>query len=358
MDSMGNRYIRLFLPLALLILSQSQLFAQKRALCGTVEYNAVLYDQFPGQKTSEQAFENWIARKIEEHKSSHQRNADLPAIRTIPVIFHIIHSANSGVGHGVNISAEQVQSQIDVLNEDFRRLGNGYNEDPRGADIEVEFCLSLINEYNQVLPEPGIMRWSNWGPGYFSKTYMEGIIKPATSQDPSRFLNIWVAQMTPGLAGYAQFPDSSGLQGLDVDGGLADRDGVVVIPTAIGTIELGATTMNMGRTATHEIGHWLGLRHIWGDGTCTKDDYCSDTPRCSDPYFSTYPTCLHPSQCGSTRMIENYMDYSEGICMNIFTRDQKSRMDVVLAYSPNRPYSENIPTVCHPENLSELAYAP
>lgn len=359
MNSLGSTSRTLFLSMSLLFLCHMSGSSQKPVPpCGTVEYNALLELQYPVRKTREEDFEKWIARKIAERQDMKKRSVEEPVIRTIPVIFHIIHSSSQGIGNGVNISAEQVQSQLDVLNEDFRRTGNGFNDDPRGADIEIEFCLSLVNEFNQVLPEPGIMRWSNWGQGYFDRSFMEGIIKPFTSQDPTRFLNIWVAQMTPGLAGYAQFPDSSGLSGLDADGGLADRDGVVVIPTAIGTIGLGATTMNMGRTATHEIGHWLGLRHIWGDGNCTKDDYCNDTPRCSDPYYSTYPSCLRPSQCGSTRMIENYMDYSEGICKNIFTNGQKDRMDVVLANSPNRPFSEGVPTVCHPENLSNLVYSP
>lgn len=347
----------LFLILAFCI-SSSLPGQEVFSICGTVDYNNWLENKYPNQRSSEEAFEKWMLSKLNEQEIAHKREANDQVIRTIPVIFHIIYQSNQDIGQGVNISAEQVQSQIDVLNEDFRNEGNGYSTDPRGIDTKIEFCLSLIDRRDQLLEEPGVMRWSNWGDGYFDRGFVDNIIKPATSQDPTRFLNIWVVQLPPGLLGYAQFPDSSGLSGLDDDGGADDRDGVVIIPTVVGTTGLASGTLNMGRTASHEIGHWLGLRHIWGDGNCTKDDYCSDTPRCDGPYYSTAPSCLHPDQCGATRMIENYMDYSEGACMNIFTSQQKNRMDVVLTNSPNRPFSELVPTVCHPFELSTVSYTP
>ncbi|MBK8504591.1 MAG: hypothetical protein IPL46_21725 [Saprospiraceae bacterium] len=132
----------------------------------------------------------------------------------------------------------------------------------------------------------------------------------------------------------------------------------MIIPIATGTIGSVVAPYNTGRTATHEVGHWLGLRHLWGDGDCSVDDYCGDTPRCSDAFFSSFPSCFTPNQCGATRMIENYMDYSDGGCMNVFTIKQKSRMDAVLANSPNRPYSETIPTVCHPFEYAKIKHTP
>lgn len=87
---------------------------------------------------------------------------------------------------------------------------------------------------------------------------------------------------------------------------------------------------------THEVGHMFGLRHIWGDGDCSVDDFCADTPNCDSDFYAGFPTCSAPTQCGNTRQIENYMDYSDDGCMNIFTQDQKDRMLAVLMNSPRR----------------------
>ena len=89
---------------------------------------------------------------------------------------------------------------------------------------------------------------------------------------------------------------------------------------------------NLGRITTHEVGHWLGLRHIWGDGDCLADDYCNDTP----PAEAPNNTCAKNVSCNSPDMIENYMDYTTDECMNIFTQDQKIRMHTVLRNSPRR----------------------
>lgn len=329
----------------------------ERPVCRTVEYNIWLKSQFPDNVPSDDVFEGWISQKIAEQQSSNKRSAGV--IRTIPVIFHIFHNPGQGVGVGSNITASQVQSQIDVLNEDFRRTGSGYNSHPSGADAEIEFCLALEDEDGNVLPEPGILRWSNFGAGPFSRPHVDNYIKPPTSQDPSRFLNYWVVALPQYNIGYAQFPISSGLPDLSAITGLSQTDGIVVIPTATGTTGTATAPYNLGRTATHEIGHWLGLRHLWGDGNCQADDYCSDTPPCSYAYYADLPSCNKPNQCGSLRMIENYMDYSADGCMNIFTQGQKARMNAVLANSPNRPYSVGTaPTVCHPFVLANIKHHP
>jgi hypothetical protein len=327
----------------------------ERQQCGTVAYTNWLREQFPGTYPSDDLFEQWMATEIDRRKKSTKRNAET-VIRTIPVIFHIFHEPGQAVGSGSNITAAQIQSQIDALNEDFRRLGNGSNNHPVGADCRIEFCLALVNANNQWLAEPGIMRWSNWGSGPFYLGFVEANLKPPTSQDPTRFLNFWVADLRDGYIGYAQFPSGSGLPGLNPTQG-ASTDGVVVIPQATGRTGNLTFPYVLGRTAAHEIGHWLGLRHLWGDGNCTVDDYCNDTPVCYGAFYSQFPDCEQPLQCGSLRMIQNYMDYSNDGCMNLFTKDQKARMDVVLANSPRRPWSEAIPTVCHPE-LASLHHSP
>ncbi len=343
---------------ALLIIFSPPGIAQNiRPDCATVEYNSWLQEQFPGNHPSDEAFEEWIANRIEAVKKSTKRSND-PVVRTIPVIFHIFHDPGQPVGSGTNITAAQIQSQIDVLNEDFRRIGNGYNTHPAGTDCRIEFCLALVDENTQVLAEPGIKRWSNWGKGPFNLSFFDANVKPPTSQDPTKFLNFWVADLQNGYIGYAQFPSMSGLPGLNENGGSASRDGVVVIPSATGRVGTATPPYSLGRTATHEIGHWLGLRHLWGDGNCTVDDFCSDTPNCFGQFYASYPNCNTEEQCGTLRMIENYMDYSDDRCTNLFTNNQKSRMDAVLMNSPRRPWSETVPTACHPFVLANIQNAP
>jgi hypothetical protein len=121
----------------------------------------------------------------------------------------------------------------------------------------------------------------------------------------------------------------------------ANTDGVVILYSAFGSaLKPGGTGMtppyHLGRTTTHEVGHWLGLRHTWGDGDCSVDDFCDDTPLCNGPHYGCtahpVPACI----AGQRRMIENYMDYSDDGCMNIFTIDQAVRMRIVLENSPRR----------------------
>ncbi|MDT0605954.1 zinc metalloprotease [Croceitalea rosinachiae] len=270
-----------------------------------------------------------------------QTNAE-PFIYRIPVIVHVVHNGEE-VGNGPNISQAQVQSQIEVLNEDFRRISgtNGFNSD--GVDTEIEFYLATTDPNGNVLAEPGIDRYDGgriiWPTGL--STSVDSQLKPATIWDPNRYFNIWTVNfggfVGRNLLGYAQFPSNSGLMGLNEDEGSAQTDGIVVGYKYFGSGEKGNfpdlnETYNLGRTATHEVGHWIGLRHIWGDGDCTVDDFCDDTPISDEPNYS----CETHVSCGTQDMIENYMDYTEDQCMSIFTQDQKDRMIQVLENSPRR----------------------
>lgn len=260
----------------------------------------------------------------------------------IPVVVHVVHNGEP-IGTGPNILEAQVQSQIEVLNEDFRRKPgtNGYN--PEGVDTQIEFYLAQTDPDGITLQEPGIHRYNGgmniWPTGFF--TSVDNILKPATIWDPEEYFNIWTVNfggfVGRNLLGYAQFPSSSGLAGLDVDGGPANTDGVVIGYRYFGSSEKGDfpdlhPTYNLGRTCTHEVGHWLGLRHIWGDGGCAMDDFCEDTP----PSDGANYACSEHVSCGSRDMIENYMDYTEDQCMSLFTQDQKERMIQVLENSPRR----------------------
>lgn len=318
--------------------------AQDFRNCYTVEANEALRAQNPGMETPEE-FENWLAPLVRQY---HQQGASQRAVVTIPIVFHIIHNGES-VGSGDNISATYVNAQIDQLNNDFRRIlgTSGYNTDPAGADTEIEFCAATVDPSGNTLAEPGINRInrSSFGwtappygtctAGNFGNSYIENTIKPQSQWNPGNYLNVWVMDMVCGILGYAQFPSSSGLSGLNANGGAASTDGVVLLPTSLGSTTTpfpNAAPYNEGRTGTHEIGHFFGLRHIWGDASCGTD-YCADTPTQQGPSSG----CPNTTTCdGVNDMVENYMDYSYDDCMNIFTSDQKARMLTVLANSPRR----------------------
>ena len=315
--------------------------------CGTDAHEQYLQNRFPLRETRE-AFERWLTPKIREVKA--QSPAER-AVITIPVVVHVIHN-NEQVGSGDNISASQIQSQITILNQDFRRmLGTpGYNTHPDGADTEIEFCLAFVDTAGHQMAEPGIHRVSRQSLGLGAPPYVDVVIDtliaPNTVWDPERYFNIWSVRISdpPGpweLLGYANFPTSSGLNGLPPPGSGPEADGVFVNPRHFGLSGSIGFPYHLGRTATHEVGHFLGLLHLWGTGGCNSDDYCMDTPNASGPNFS----CSNNTSCGSRDMVENYMDYTDDACFNIFTEDQKARMRAVLQNSPRRKELVNS-TVC------------
>lgn len=200
-------------------------------------------------------FENWLQPKIADFKQQ-QLNGAKRAIITIPVVVHVIHNGE-GVGNGRNISQAQVNSQIDVINEDFRRLNADASNTvsaflPVAADCEIEFCLALIDPNGNVLAEPGIDRvdggqatWGNTGD-------IDADLKPITIWDPTRYLNMWTVDFgNNGLLGYAQFPEGSGLAGMPGNAQNAQTDGVVMRYSAFGRVgNLGNS--DRGRTTTHD----------------------------------------------------------------------------------------------------------
>lgn len=267
------------------------------------------------------------------------------SLKRIPVVVHVIHNGEP-VGTGPNISYAQVVSQIAVLNEDFRRKAgtNGSNNQPDGVDCEIEFYLAETDPQGNVLAEPGVHRYNggrdSWPKGAVLNP-IDNLIKPVTIWTPEAYFNIWTVNfggfLSRDLLGYAQFPSNSTLPGLNADGGSAETDGIVIGYQYFGSSEKGNfpelfAPFDLGRTTTHEVGHWLGLRHIWGDGDCFVDDYCEDTPTAAAPNFG----CSANVSCSSADMIENYMDYTDDGCMNVFTYDQKVRMHTVLQNSPRR----------------------
>ena len=304
--------------------------------CASTEYEEMLKEKNPKRMTEAQ-FEAWVAPLIQ--KKNAMRTAQTNAVITIPVVVHVIYNGQA-VGTAPNISDLQVQSQITVLNQDFSKTGLGFNTNPVGVDAQIQFVLAQQDPNGN--PTNGIDRVSFCQESW-STTDIESTLKPATIWDPTQYLNLWSVRLAGNtLLGYAQFPDASGLSGLGVSGGIANTDGVVANYSAFGSgfgsNYLLVAPYNKGRTMTHEIGHWLGLIHIWGNGSnCTTNtDYCLDTPVAKD---ANYGCISGTNSCTSNPdldMIENYMDYTDDSCMNIFTQNQKDRMDAVMTNSPRR----------------------
>lgn len=287
-------------------------------------------------------FEQWMQNK--QDRLSKQRSSKHKVYR-IPVVVHISHH-NEPEGTGANLSTATIHQLIENLNNDFRRKKGtlGYNEHPAGVDTRIEFQLAQISPTG--LSTSGINRIN----------YSEIDSTFTSYWNPKVYLNIWFdSYRTLAFLGKAVFPETD-LPGIPSPTKDTVRDGVLINskPFQPGI----KTPFNLGRTLTHEIGHWLGLRHIWGDGDCSKDDFCDDTP----PMSHSNNTCTGPipTACdGQPAMIENYMDYSEDACMNIFTRDQMLRMHTVLENSPRRKELSTSPgLIRNPINSMQLVAYP
>lgn len=227
----------------------------------------------------------------------------------IPVVVNVLYKTNAQ-----NISQAQIQSQIDVLNLDFSATNTDYNltstyQTVKSGDIGVRFVLDAVNRKKT--------NKNSWQLNDGMKKNSQGGIDPTS---PTTKLNLWVCNLASGYLGYAQFP-----------GGAAATDGVVVDDNAMGTTGSAQAPFNKGRTATHEVGHWLNLRHIWGDQTC-GNDLVGDTPTHNTANYGC-PAAGHKSTCSGTpvEMTMNYMDYTDDACMYMFSLGQKSRMLAVFA---------------------------
>ncbi len=343
------------------IMTSYSLFSQKTDLTsGSVRHCGT-------EKLSDE-YEKWIQPLIQEQelKNAALKSSGTTTIFTIPIVFHVIHTGTA-VGVAFNVSDAQLLSQIDVLNEDFRKL----NADtaltpsafkPVAADCEIQFCLAQRDPNGNA--STGIDRINRTTAGFstppYTDTYINTVIKPATIWNPNNYLNIWVVPTYTSAAfgfqilGHATFPSGSTLTGITSGTGTATTDGVVIWYKSLGRSVPGLDqSYNLGRTATHEIGHWLGLRHIWGDGTCASD-YCTDTPTQNT---ANYGCPVFPSTtCNNGAngdMFMNFMDYCNDSCLNLFTLNQKTRMVTALNNSPMRINQRNS-IACIPVGLDEM----
>ncbi|MEM0997003.1 MAG: M43 family zinc metalloprotease [Bacteroidota bacterium] len=250
----------------------------------------------------------------------------------IPVVVHVMHNDDILL----NVDLNQAQSQIEVLNEDFGRFGAGTNTDAAGADVRIQFCLATVDPQGNATT--GIT-YNRYPPTVNIDPFNEDtLLKQVVQWDPNRYLNVWVVrQIADGrITGYAYFPEE--VAGTIYDGFVVDYR---FFGRGVGF------AVSRGRTGTHEVGHYLGLLHPWGlqEHNCEiEDDGCDDTPRISREFFSSFPNCAKPMGCdGEERMIENYMDYSDDRCMNIFTNCQAEKMRTSVAlYRSELVSSENL----------------
>lgn len=226
----------------------------------------------------------------------------------IPVVVNVLYRTAAQ-----NISDAQIQSQIAVLNEDFSASNADYNltttyNSVKSGDINVRFVLDKVVRKSTTK--------TSWSTNDAMKKNAQGIAPTS----PTTKLNLWVCNLGGGILGYAQFP-----------GGNSATDGVVIDDNAMGRVGTAAAPFNKGRTATHEIGHWMNLRHIWGDATC-GNDLVGDTPLHNTANYGC-PAAGHKSTCTGqpVEMTMNYMDYTDDACMYMFSVGQKTRMQAVFA---------------------------
>ena len=344
--------------------------------CGSHTYEQELRAKYPYLGTV-QDFENWLASKKSEYmskrvKMANGRTGGGPFV--IPVIIHVVYQTSQATiqNNSENIPYGQAISQIRVLNEDFNRTNADASntraifQPVAGTFDDIEFVAATHDPNGVPLAEAGVERINGettFNITIWTQTSCNNTLKPATIWDPEKYLNIWTVNFgSAGLFGYAQFPEGSSLPGMPTGTQTSSTDGVVINYRSIGSnynadgtpVAGGPYITNplapgtdRGRTATHEIGHWIGLRHSWGDGNCGADDFCADTPwqngdsplttNCaSSQTRNTCTTVDTPFGVDAPDQIENYMDYSADVCMNMFTREQVDRMRIVLLNSPRR----------------------
>ncbi|OGK92798.1 MAG: hypothetical protein A2X51_09490 [Candidatus Rokubacteria bacterium GWC2_70_24] len=279
--------------------------APLRRSCGAMAAHMMLLERFPSFRASQMRLEGATSRRRDTGLDLKKAK-----VRVLKTVVNVVYKTDAH-----NISDAQIKSQIKALNKDFRATNPDRTRTPapwKGlvTDSRIQFKLVKVTRTKTTR-------------NAFS--FDDGVKKAATGGiapfNPKTHVNIWVCALTGGLLGYAQFP-----------GGPASTDGVVINSQAFGSNGTAQAPFNKGRTATHEVGHYLNLRHIWGDTPdCSGSDVVADTPNCAGPNFGTptWPvvTCNNGP---SGDMFMNYMDYTDDAAMFMFSTQQVLRMRTAL----------------------------
>ncbi|HAP02409.1 MAG TPA: hypothetical protein DCQ93_10880 [Bacteroidetes bacterium] len=301
----------------------TQVFAQQQEeqRCHSFEYLELMKKNNPEYAQMFEQSEIYLQNYIATHPNLGKERT----VITIPVVVHLLF--NPLVPRTV-LSDWQITSQIDVLNEDYRRFNADKIKTPAvfqsvAADVEIEFALANRDPNGNWTNGIRRVQTSNLVFADFTSpkyTSMGG--DNAWSRD--NYLNLWVCELDSPLLGYSTFPSAS----------MDETDGVVIHCKAFGRIDCNSKKYYLGRTGTHEIGHWLNLIHVWGDeDCCNADDGCDDTPlqakptyKCQEFPFTSLSSCNNQPCNTVGDMFMNYMDYTVDSCMNIFSNDQRTQM--------------------------------
>ncbi|MBL7742882.1 MAG: T9SS type A sorting domain-containing protein [Chitinophagaceae bacterium] len=308
-----------FLLVGLLIILSGQVMAQRA--CNTSEYQQQELINDPAFAARLDAIEAFIQKQKSKAQSANTSARLQQGVIKIPVVVHILYHQP-----GENISDQRVNSQIEMLNKCFRRQNADTANTPASfkalsADCEIEFQLAISdpqrrNTSGVIHKYTPVVEWQ-----------MDDKMKFASEMgddawNPSGYLNIWVCNLKR-IAGYASLPGSE-----------ASKDGIVIDYSVFGTN--GSSGYEMGKTAVHEVAHWLGIKHIWGDAYC-GDDLVEDTPKQGN-YTTGCPTGARVSCTNGPAgdMYMNYMDYTNDACINLFTEGQKTRMRTLFTTGGQR----------------------
>ncbi|MFM2388430.1 MAG: hypothetical protein RL660_3187 [Bacteroidota bacterium] len=300
--------------------------ASAQRTCGTMD----VHDHLMQHDAAYQAARQAIAQQYALHQADIMAGRKTRIQVTIPVVFHVVYQNATE-----NIPDAQLLANLTQLNEDFAKLNADTNLVPTPfkafhANTDIQFCLAVRDPQGNTTT--GITRTQTTVNSFSTNNNVKFNANGGKDAWPrDSYLNIWVADLGSSLLGYAQFP-----------GGGAATDGVVCNYNTVGSLTVPGTNTgyDRGRTLTHEVGHWLDLFHIWGDdnGACTGSDQVGDTPNQEDANYGcpTYPLLDACTGTNPGVMFMNYMDYTDDICMHMFTEGQKTRMQSLFAPGGDR----------------------
>lgn len=286
--------------------------------CATMEHLEWMKKNDPGLETRMQSVEDAMQAWMAANKINPKANA----VTYIPTVVHVVYQTA-----GQNLADMYVQQQIDVLNKDYSKTNTDWSNTPSvfqsmSSDCQIQFCLASKdpsgNATNGIVHKSTTV--ASWTQDDAVKFTAQG---GSDAWDATKYLNLWCCNLGSGLLGYAQFP-----------GGSASTDGVVVLYSSFPGPP-SAAPYDLGRSATHEVGHWLNLRHINGDANC-GNDFVADTPTQDALHFGCPTHPYHVNTCSGSsngEMFMNYMDYVDDACMVMFSTGQGTRMQACLSTS-------------------------